>query len=179
MKRFFSILRHLLRGCGAFGPGEGEEKFLGPWLRCKDFGPGAKNHCAAVAAANALLLLQGEQIPREALCRRAYGAIGPGPILRPRQLERFLRQEDTSLSLLPQRDLLALQAALEVGRPAFLLLALRPWSWHWVLVRSCRLEKGRLSLEIADGWNAASRCYHPDPAAPWLGAWALGSAPKR
>lgn len=139
--------------CGCTGP---------PWCTTSMV-PAAQNHCAAVMAANILLMLGCRPVRLERLAGEAYKAIGPGPIANGlRHSRQFMAHQGMNVRTVPCLTVHSLERALRENRPAALLVVgprLRT-DWHWVAAFGMILaEDGRTFFEIADGWHPETRFY--------------------
>lgn len=125
----------------------------------------AKNHCAAILAANLLLCLSGGERPirREEAARLAYSSIGPGPIVRGIAIARhFLSENGIAVRSRHVATFPGIRRQFSAGRPVALLLVgpdVRT-QWHWVLACGVTItQDGAKYLHIADGWNTDTRFF--------------------
>ncbi len=128
-----------------------------------DYQEPARNHCAAVCLANAMICLKTDrtvkQEERDRLFRRAYALLGNGPLF----TREFRKGTGNALfeaglpgcRLRPCGSPGEVRSCLEKGSPCAVLVMISPLNWHWVLAVGCReYEDGSFYLRICDGWNA-------------------------
>lgn len=145
--------------------------------------PEARNHCAAVMAANLVLTLCCPDRPHCSVANEAYHVIGPGPIVRGlRYAKAFLRQEGYIARVKRIVSPGALCAALAAGRPAALLVTGPSicMDWHWIVACGfTRLEDGRIFWHIADGWHETTRYFVQGQGSRWILGGTFGPGAER
>ncbi len=144
------------------------------WACTDDFQQIAKHHCFSVCICNLLLcLFREEKLKKEQLFPLLHRSIGNGPIFSMKKAEHFFRQENIPVQIQVIHDTAQLKAVLYQEQVCPLLLALRPWSWHWVLAVGYLELEGNCYLLILDGWHKNLRLYHLQKGSEFLAAWAV------
>lgn len=122
--------------------------------------PEAKNHCAAVMAANLALYLSlhaGNGVPA-GLLGNVYARIGNGPVLRGASAAvRALAREGLRVKPYPCLSRQAIRRTLEKGMPCALLLTASVKDWHWVLCVGMVTAAQQSFFAVADGWHTVTR----------------------
>lgn len=144
--------------------------------------PQARNHCAAVMAANLGLyssLFSGEA-PDPSLLLHIYEYIGNGPVVRgASQAAAALRKEGFLLRPSPCITRRCIRAAIKRGMPCALLLCASPTDWHWVLCTGMLTADMHEYFAVADGWSRETHFLRCGPGSHLIFAARFASENSR
>ncbi len=145
------------------------------WCCTDDFKTTAKRHCFTVCICNLLLwYFRDKNLDKEDLFYQLHMELGNGPIFRLRKAKKIFENEAFPLDTQSVSNIDQIQSALNNGQACPILLALKPWDWHWVLAVGWLEFEGDTYLLILDGWHTcADRLYKLEPGKEWLKAWTV------